>query len=138
MPHRIPIIEWAVGAFGALLLVAILVFLIREATRGAGKPADIVTSVGAVIKGEGGWLVRVTAQNTGDEAAADVTFQGILRRGASEGTEGNDQSDAGNTILREAHVDYLPGHSRREFALVFPVDPRQGVVTIETIGHQTP
>lgn len=111
---------------GAALLVVILALLVREATRGPGRAPDIVATVDTVIAGQGGWLVKVSARNLGDDSAADATFRATLVRSGAAPVE------------REARTDYLPGHSERTLSFVFPVDPRTGKLTIEVLAHGTP
>lgn len=123
---RIPPVEWAVAAVGATLLVSILAFLVREAVQEPGRPADIVATIDTVLAGRGGWLVRVSARNLGDEAAVDVTLRGTLSRAGVD------------PLSRDTHLDYLPAHSQREMNFVYPSDPRAGRLTIEVLGHQAP
>ena len=124
-PH-IPAAEWAVGALGALLLVATVAFFVREAARGPARPPDIVVAVDTVVAGRGGWLVRVRARNLGDETAAAVMLRGTLT------------TPDGASADRETTLDYLPGRSERRAGLVFPADPRRGTLRVEVVGHQTP
>lgn len=123
---HVPPAEWAVAALGALLLVAALAFLTREALRGPGRPPDIVLTADTVVAGRGGWLVRVRARNVGDETAAEVTVRGTLALPNGEVTE------------RDAALGYVPAGSARAGGLVFPADPRRGRLTLEVVGHQRP
>lgn len=118
--------EWAVAALGLLAVLAVLAYLVREAAGGPPRPPDVTVTADSVVRGRGGWLVRFTARNAGDEGAADVTVRATL---AAPGAA---------PVEREAHLDYLPAHSARRGGLIFPADPRAGRLRLEAEGYQEP
>lgn len=122
---EIPAAEWAVAALGVALLAGALVVLGRAAIAGSDRPAEVTVAVDTVVAGRGGWLVRFRAENAGDATAADLTVRGVVA-GA-----------AGDSVVREARVDYLPGRSTRRGGLFFPGDPRGGL-RLEALGYRDP
>ena len=125
-PKSVSAAEWLVAALGVLTVLAVLGYLGREAAGGPPRPPDVTVTADSVVRGRGGWLVRFTARNAGDEGAADVTVRAVL---ASPGAE---------AVEREARVDYLPGRSERGGGVIFPADPGAGTLRLEATGYQEP
>ena len=121
-----PPAEWAVAALGLALVVAVVASLLRDAFRGPPRPPDVTVTLDTVARGRGGWLVAFEARNAGDETAADLAVRATL------------VGPRGDTLVREARVDYLPPRSRRGGGVVFPADPRAGVLRLEAVGFQNP
>ncbi len=104
----IPAAEWVVAAFGLLLTLGLLGFLVRTALDGPHRPPDISVTVDSVVRLDAGWLAFVTAENAGDATAADVALEGVI----------------GGAAERSAVVlDYLPPRSNRTAVLMFSSDP---------------
>lgn len=104
----IPPAEWVVAALGLVLTAALLAFLLRSALDGPRKPPDITVALDSVVRLESAWLAFVTAENAGDETAADVTLEGVIGGGEQRST---------------AVLDYLPPGSSRSAVLMFSADP---------------
>ena len=120
--------EWATAAVGAALVLAVVGQLVREAVRDPRRPPDVTVTADSVTGGRGGFVVHFTARNGGDETAADLTVRATL-------------AAPGDTVEREATVDYLPGRSDRGGGLVFPRDPRDpraGTLRVEAVGYREP
>jgi uncharacterized protein (TIGR02588 family) len=124
--ERISGLEWLVAGLGLLLVVAAVVFMVVDATRGGDAPPFIRVRADSVIAvGEGGYLLLFTAENRGRETAADVGVIGELR-------------DATDVEVSRARVDYVPGRSERRGGLFFRRDPRRTAVRLWAEGYQEP
>ncbi len=118
--------EWAVGALGALLVIATVAFLGYQAAVDTGTPPDIVVRVDSVSRTtEGAWRVEFTARNLGGTTAARVQVRGELRAPGAE-------PETGEVIL-----DYVPGHGQRRAGLLFRGDPRRGL-ELRALGYDLP
>ena len=109
---RISAAEWAVAAFGLLLVLGAVGYLLASAVRGGdARPRLAVRADSVVALAADAFVVPFTARNDGRETVAEVTVAGELRDGA--GTE---------TV--RVLLDFLPAESERRGALVFTRDPR--------------
>ena len=116
----IPTPEWVVAAFGLLLTLALLGFLLRSALDGPHRPPDISVVVDSVVHQGEGWLAFVTAANAGDATAADVTLEGAIDGGSQR-----------SSVM----LDYLPPHSSRSAVLLFSSDPT-GRLAVRATGFR--
>lgn len=117
--------EWLVGGIGLVLLVALVVFLAREAATTA-TPPDLVARVDSVSRLSSGWLAHVVVRNRGRETAVSVTVEATLA------------FPAGDTLRSETTLDYVPGKSERSGGLLFDRDPAAGTLTVRATGYQEP
>jgi uncharacterized protein (TIGR02588 family) len=121
-----PLLEWLVGALGAVLVCGAIAFLVYHALARDRTPPDIRVVAERVLDLQHGYLVQFRAFNQGNSAAAEVGIEGELA--------GPD----GNTEMSEVVLDYLPPHSDREGGLVFSRDPRAGQLSLRAKGHARP
>lgn len=115
-----PLLEWIVGALGAVIFAAILAVLISNGL-GGDAPPSVVARVERIVPVEGGYAVEISARNAGDTTAADVEIK------AESGSE-----------TRTARFDYLPPHSERRGGVFFEHDPRGGELQLRAEGWQAP
>lgn len=121
-----PAAEWVAAAIGLLLVLGVTGSLVRDALRRPARPPDVTVTVDTVARGRGGWLVAFEARNAGDASVADLAVRATLT------------TAAGDTLVRDARIDYLPARSRRDGGVVFPVEPRAGTLRLEALGFQEP
>jgi uncharacterized protein (TIGR02588 family) len=124
-PVEIPALEWAAAALGAVLLVAALGFMLREAALPA-EPGPVEFRVLAVRPVGAAFLVEFEARNDGGTAYAELEVEGTVR-GAS-----------GLEERAHATLDYLPRRSSRRGGFFFRSDPRDGEVEIVAKGFREP
>jgi len=105
-----PWLEWAAAAVGLVLILGVVAVIGREALTAKKGPPVISVRAEKVTETASGYVVDVTAANTGGETAAQVVIEGELVAGTPE--------------WREATIDYLPAGSERRAGLVFGADPR--------------
>lgn len=124
-PKRNAPLEWVVAALGALLVGGTVGFLLFEAFTGGERPPEVVLRVIAVEPSGEGFLVRLEARNTGDEAAAELSVEGSIERG-------------GRTLeTSDLTFDFLPAASAREGGLFFSENPR-GALSLRALGYREP
>ena len=122
----IPPLEWVAAAVGFALTSATLIFLLyRGLTDGPALP-DIVVEAEQVIELSRGYVVQIRAVNRGSRTAADVKIEGELK--------------SGDTVQETAETTftYVPSRSERRGGLFFSKDPRQGQLTLQPKGFETP
>ncbi|MCB1884660.1 MAG: hypothetical protein KDG89_11825 [Geminicoccaceae bacterium] len=126
-PKKTPILEYAVGGAGALLVAFMIGYLLVEAfVNDGGGPADIVLTQGAFHRQASGWRVPVTVENRGDRPAEAVELRAELT------LEGGEVEAAALTI------DYLPPHGEVEGAFFFQKDPNGGGLKLRAVGYLVP
>ena len=99
--NDIPALEWAVGALGALIVAAVIGFLLYRGVAGDASPPEIHVEIKQIAPARDGFRVQFEAHNSGSEAAAQVTIEAVLSRRGVEAER------------REVTLAYLPGHSER-------------------------
>lgn len=123
--QSIPIVEWIIGAIGALLTLAAIAYLVNEGWRGDQRPPVIAVTVTDIEQIRTGYRVRVKAHNEGGEAAGRVRIVGRLTTG-------------GEDEIAETELDYVPAHSDRSAGLFFRGDPRVGQLELRATGYEVP
>ncbi|MBE7366055.1 TIGR02588 family protein [Ramlibacter pallidus] len=121
-----PFWEWVAAGVGLLLLVASIGYLLVDAvTARDGQPQPRIEIVDVAPQG-GQFVVRLKVHNDGRATAAALRVAGELRRG--------------ETVLEssELELDYLPGRSSREAALLFTQDPRTLQLALSSRSWQKP
>jgi uncharacterized protein (TIGR02588 family) len=122
----IPVMEWVVAAFGLMLVLATLVFLVFQALHREETPPDVIVQVGSISPAAAGYLVQFRAINHGGQAAEGLVVRGELR-------------GDGNIIeTSETRIDYVPADSERRGGLYFRIDPRQVQLEIRALGYEYP
>lgn len=117
-------LQWAASAVGALLLVAVVGFLLAEAAGEDTGPA-VTVDVQEIVRTAGGYRVDVRVRNDGGQAAAAVVVRGELVADTMRETS-------------DFTLDYVPAHSEREGGLFFTADPRAGRLAVKAVGFVRP
>jgi uncharacterized protein (TIGR02588 family) len=121
-------VDWltrVVSVLSALLVVAVIGYLVRDAMR-PERPASFVVRTGAVRHVAESYEIPVRVRNVGDAAAKDVMVHVSIASG--ERTVGES----------EITIDWLPGRSDHEATAVFREDPAGLRVSSEVTGYNTP
>jgi uncharacterized protein (TIGR02588 family) len=121
-----PMLEWMLGAAGALLFLAGIAYLTIEGLRGEDRPAEITFTVDEVLPAGDGFLVRYSAHNHGTQTLAEVHLKAEIV--------------AGTTVMDEAQatLDFLPGQSSRSGGFYLREDPSRYRLEIRAEGYQEP
>ena len=118
-PPAPALLEWGMGALGAVVVLAVLWVILSEAF-GPREPAMLEARLQSARPAAAGWLAEVEVANTGDATAAAVEVEGRL------GAE-----------TARATLDYVPAHGRETVFLSFDADPR-GAVELSVPGWAEP
>ncbi len=114
--------EYALGALGALVVVALLTFLGYQAVVRDTGP-EIAVEVTGFDAGPAGYAVQLEVTNHGGTTASGVVISGRLTR------DGHQVDSASTT------ASYVPPDSMRTVSLVFSEDPRDGELTVGPDGY---
>lgn len=121
-----PLVEWAVAIVSAALVCAMLVFTFHEAITRGSQPPLIRLEVDTVVAAPGGYIVMVTASNSGDETAAGLLVRGALLR------------DTVTVEESDATIDYVPPRAERKAGLFFSMNPDLYRVELRPVGFSLP
>jgi uncharacterized protein (TIGR02588 family) len=119
-------LEWIVGAIGALLVGGTIAFLVYHALARDQTAPDVRVVEHRVLALQDRYLVQFRVFNQGGSAAAELTIEGELI------------SPDGSAETSEAVLDYVPARSSREGGLWFSGDPRAGQLTLRATGYADP
>lgn len=120
------VIEWIVGTISALLVLAMIAFLLYQAFNSKEGIPSLVINVDQVMSREEGHHVEFRITNEGDATAAEVLVKGRLRDGDQVVEE------------REVTFDYVPGGAEERAALIFMNDPAGYDLEILPSGYREP
>ena len=122
----IPPLEWGVGALGALIVAAVIGFLLYQGLAGDASPPEIHVEIKHIAPVRDGFRVQFEARNAGGEAAAQVTIEGVLSRPGAE------------PETSAVTLGYLPARSERGGGLFFSADPRGGDLSVRARSYEDP
>lgn len=118
-------LEWTVFGLGLILVLATLVYLVREAATRGSSPPELVVDLGAPRQAAEGFQLPVTVVNRGERVAEDVSVTISL-------TAGTEREEAVLTIA------FLPQQSKREGWVTFRRDPSGGDLKVGPVGYASP
>jgi len=119
-------IEWAVGAVSAVVVLAMISFLLYQAWSTREGAPSLIVNVDRIRATDGVHHVEFRVENQGDATAAEVLIQGRLRDGDRLIEE------------REVTFDYVPGGSEGRAALIFTNDPAGYDLELIPSGYREP
>lgn len=118
-------LEWSVFAVSAVLIAAVLGFLVYESATIGNAPPDIYLEVGQAEQRSGYFAVPINAVNKGDHTAEGVHIEVVLR-------------GAGKEETGDFEIAFLPRRGSREAWVTFKSDPRQGTLEARVLGYEKP
>ncbi|HEV7436558.1 MAG TPA: TIGR02588 family protein [Pseudorhizobium sp.] len=121
-----PAIEWAVAALGAILLVAMLGYMVFFGLSRPESPPQILVTYGDARQEPGGYALEFTASNKGGSTASQALIKGVLKRGSETVEEA------------EVTIDYIPQTSDRKGTLTFKQDPSHFELKVGVAGFADP
>lgn len=121
-----PALEWLAAGIGLILVVGAIGFLIYSTVSQTGKPPVLTAKADSVTANEGGYLVKFSLENKGEENAADVSVEGKLMRGEKE-------IEPSSTV-----ISYAPSASKQEGGLIFTKNPGEFELKIRAVGYANP
>jgi uncharacterized protein (TIGR02588 family) len=122
-PHWI---EWVTGAVSAVIVIAVMVWIAKDAIADRDASPNLVGSVVHVQQRSGGYQVQFEVRNSASATASQVTVRGEVRDD--------------DTLLEttETVVDYVPGHSKANGGLIFLHDPGGKTIHIRATAYNDP
>ena len=114
------------AALGLIFVLASFGLMVREAVTAGKRVPQLSISVGEIAPAAQGYLVNVVIENRGNATAAALVVRGTLKR------------DGKDVETSEVTVDYVSAGSRRDIALFFTNDPRQGDLAVRPLGYIEP
>jgi uncharacterized protein (TIGR02588 family) len=119
-------LEWICFAVSLLLVMSLLAYLAYEALNTGQSPPRIEFRLGPTEQREGKFLVKVIAENRGEQTAEGVHVEVVLK---SDGKE-----ERGKFI-----IDRLPRQGRRSGFVIFENDPRLATsLQARALGYAEP
>lgn len=118
--------EWLVAAIGLILTVGAIGFVFYQAFTSSNTPPFIEVFTDTIEDFPGGYVVTVTARNTGASTGSNVTIEGILKSGSQ------------TVETSETTISYVPGSSQRRGGVFFTQDPRQYTLELRAKGYEKP
>ncbi len=119
-------LEAIAAAIGGIIAVATLGTILWFGLSGSDKPPSISVNEEKVRAVDNGYVVELSALNSGDQPAAQVLVTGrLVQEGATVETS-------------QTTFDYLPSGSVRRGGLFFSHDPRTGEMLLRAEGYVNP
>jgi uncharacterized protein (TIGR02588 family) len=122
----IPASEWIVSGIGLILVLGSLGFLVYKGIAVEQQPPLFVAQWLETVELEDDYLVKFQVFNRGGESVSSLTVLAEMH------------SAGGKAIERQVNIDYLPAHSSRQIAMLFPTPPDQSSLLISFGGYQVP
>lgn len=119
------LLEWTVFAISAVLVLAVLGYLLKSALEVEIGPAKLAVMTGPPVAENGRTRIPVTVSNDGRRVAANVEVQIAVDSG-----EGKQQ--AGFTL------DFVPRGGSRQGAVSFKGTDLTGTPECEVLGYEEP
>jgi uncharacterized protein (TIGR02588 family) len=118
-------LEWAVFALSALLITALISFLVYESATIGDAPPDVHVEIGTAEPRAGYFAVPIEVMNKGDHTAEGVQIEVVLKGGGEEETG-------------EFEIAFLPRRGSREAWVTFKSDPQNGSLEARVLGYEKP
>ncbi|MCT7378450.1 TIGR02588 family protein [Chelativorans salis] len=122
-PHAL---EWVVGGLSALVVLAIVGFILYHALNTAAMKPELRVLVEQVEATDNGFRVDFRAVNGSDVTAAGVEIEGRIER------------DAQTIETSGVTIDYIPAHSGQRGGLLFSRDPSRYRLRLVAKGYTDP
>ncbi len=119
-------LEWAVFGVGLILVLVVLGYLFYSGLSMGNEPPNIEVRLGTPQQKQFNYVVPVTVVNHGDETAASLRVEVVMRSNGEEQARG------------ELDIPFLPRHATREGWVTFEQDPRASQLKARVLGYQKP
>lgn len=123
---KIPFWEWVIAGAGLILVIASVGTAFYRAVTEDPTPPNFVFSVNSIEQTGGGYVVKFSVANSGNETAAALTVEGTLK----DGEESAETSTAA--------FAYAPANSVRQGGLLFTKNPNDFRLQIRALGYEQP
>lgn len=123
---KIPLLEWIVAAFGLVLVVGTIGFMMNQAFTVKDTPPSFKANFERIDQVDSGYIVIFKVINEGEQTASGVEIEGELRRGAESVEKSN------------VTIDYAPSKSELKGGLFFKNNPHEFQIEINAKGYTEP
>lgn len=123
---KIPFWEWVIAGAGLILVLASVGTVFYRAVAEDPTPPNFAFRVDSIEQTSGGYLVKFSVTNSGNETAAALTVEGTLK----DGEESEETSTAA--------FAYAPANSVRQGGLLFTKNPNNFTLQIRPLGYELP
>jgi uncharacterized protein (TIGR02588 family) len=121
-----PLAEWIVAGASAILVLAVVGFLVYEGVNTPETPPEVTVEADSVLAVGPGYLVLFRAINAGHGTAAQVVVEGAL------------EGEGGRVEVSETTLDYVPPAALVRGGLYFERDPRRLKLKLRAHGYRDP
>jgi len=118
-------LEWTVFGLSAVLIAAVIGFLVYETATLGDAPPDIHVQIGTPQPRAGYFAVPIEVMNKGDHTAEGVHIEVTLKSG------GEDEKG-------DFEIAFLPRRGSREAWVTFKSDPQSGSLEARVLGYEKP
>jgi len=122
-PHWL---EWVTGIIAALLVLAMIAWVAKEAILGEDTAPSFVVRQLSTVAVDGGHRVEFEITNRGTATAAAVVVRAQI------------VGAAGSADTAEVTFDYVPGNSTATGGVFFNQDPAGRDITLHAVGYTDP
>jgi len=120
------VIEWAAGALGLVITLALIGFVGWQAFQDNGEPPRVEVRVTNIIANGDTYLVQIAAANVSSQTVAGLVVDGTLT------------PRTGRMERSSVTFDYVPANSEVEGGLFFASDPATGELRVRPKGYRQP
>jgi uncharacterized protein (TIGR02588 family) len=120
------LLEWAVASIGALIVMALIAYLVFYGLTRSDGPPKISFETGPVQEIGNGYVVQFTVRNDGYSTASALEISGRLMQGDSIAEESR------------ATIDHVPEQSSRSGGLFFSRNPALHQLGVRAEGYSSP
>ncbi len=124
--HNTPIWEWIIAGVGLILVIGSISLTLYRAFTEKSTPPILSISLDSASPIENGFLVRFSVKNTGNQTAADLNIEGVLKNG--------EEIEETSTMA----LTYVPANSNRQGGLFFTKNPNELDLQIRALGYSVP
>lgn len=124
--NKPPLVEIIFAAAGLLLFITSAVFIAYKGIAENSKPPHIVIKADSILTVSGGYLVKLTVENKGDEVVSKITIAGELM---------DDEKTIENNTCE---FDYIPSESNRKGGIYFTRNPESYKLVLKPLGYEEP
>ena len=118
--------EWSVFAVSLLLIIATIVYLVRDSLSGRSEAPQINVITGSPVQSAGLWSIPLKVTNSGDETAEELRVVVALQDGDR------------NVELAEVTFAFVPRRSSRDAWVLFRTDPRPLKISARAMSYERP
>jgi len=123
---KIPFWEWVIAGAGLILVIGSVGTAFYRAVNEESTPPNLAFSVNSIEQTNGGYVVKFSVTNSGNETAAGLMVEGTLKNGEE------------TAETSTATFAYAPANSVRQGGFLFTKNPDDFKLQIRALGYEQP